>query len=440
MAGDTTGAVPANMDKAASLSLPRAWQLALKHSHTYRAAVKNRKAAATLRAQGRARLLPHIRAGLSYSHLTGQRRQSMPLGRTVSQPLAYQSRSFYVRLRLPLLDVGRYSDYQWYLARARKGQTDWRVARHKLATRLVKRWIATLAARAKLALQRALVNSLARQTKAQQALYEQGAGRITSVRQTRTRIKTGRARLTQYKTELRVARYSLQALIGVLLQQIETLTAEPFIQNLPLKPLSKWQQRARANNPRINTKQAARKVARAAVDRYAKSQWPSIHLVGSWRRAKSGDLSTLNQRSTTYAVGLQLSIPIFSGGRQSALAAQSRARLHQASHELEATIQSVQTRVARLYQNVRNALDRIKALQASAEAGQAALEATRIGYQYGTRDNLAVLQARNELFQTREKLAQARLDLLRSFIRLRLVAGVNPDSVFRQVDVLFYSG
>lgn len=439
IAGDVAGITPVRVDETGVLSLPRAWRLALKYNHRYRAAVKSRKAASTLRAQGRAKLLPHIRAGYSFFHITGQRQQSTPLGRTITRPLGYNSKSFYVRLEQPLLDFGRYSDYQWYLARANKGQADWRVARYELAMRLVKRWVNVLSAHAKLALQQELVNSLAEQAEAQQALYEHGVGRITEVRQTGSRLKTARAQLAKYKADLRVARYSLQMLTGPLSERIKIPTPNPTIQTLPFKPLTEWQQRARTNNPRINARQTARKVARAAIDRYTRSQWPRVHLVASWRWAASGDLSTLGQRSTTYAVGLQLTIPIFAGGLSSAQAAQSRAELHQASYELEATIQGVQTRIAKFYQNVRNAIDRIQALRVSVKAGKLAFKATRIGYKYGTKDNLDVLQARDELFQGRANLARARLDLLRFYTRLRLTAGGNPAAIFRQVNTLFFS-
>lgn len=430
----------AKLDGAAgALSLPAAWQLALEHNHAYQAAIKSRKAAATLRAQGRARLLPHIRAGYSFFHVTGQRQQLTPFGRTVSQSLDYNSKVFYVRLRQPLLDFGRYSDYQWYLARANKGQADWRVARYELAQRLVKKWVDTLAARAKLALQQELVDSLARQFEAQQALYEHGVGRITDVRQTRSRLKTARAQLVGYQAELRVARYALQTLVGVPVKQIKTLAAEPVIGALALRPLDEWQRRARANNARIEASRAAERVAAAAVDRYVKSQWPSLHLVAGWQHAESGDLSTVGQSSSTYFVGLQLTMPIFAGGQKSAKAAQSRAQRLQASYEVAGTIQRVQTKIARYYQNVRNAIERIQALRASVKAGKLALKATRIGYKYGTKDNLDVLEARDELFQSRADLAQARMNLLRSYILLRLTAGGDLASIFRQADALFFS-
>lgn len=433
------GAAPIDVDAAGALSLPEAWQLALKYNHTYQASIKSRKAAATLRAQGRAKLLPSIRAGLTYSYVTGERKQSTPLGRTVTQSLGYQSKSFYVRLRQPLLDFGRYSDYEWYFARAHKGWADWQVARAELANRLVKKWVGVLAARAKLALQQELIDSLAQQVEAQQALYEQGVGRITEVRQTRSRLETARARLVGYEADLQVARRALQTLIGVPLEQIETLTAEPVILALPLRPLDEWQRRARNNNAKVEAARAAEKVAVEAVDRFVKSQWPSLDLVAGWRYADSGNLSTLGQRSTTYYVGVQLTVPIFAGGQKSAKAAQSRARRRQASYEVTGTIQRVQTEAARYYQNVRNAIERIQALRASVKAGRLALKAIRIGYKYGTKDNLDVLEARDALFQSRADLANARLNLLRSYTRLRLVAGVNPAGVFRQVDALFFS-
>lgn len=437
LAGAEVDAYAVHATGAGALSLLGAWQLALEHSHAYQAAIKGRKAAATLRVQGRARLLPHIQAGYSFFHISGERWQPTPFGQTLRRPLDYNSKALYVQLQQPVLNFDRYSDYYWYVARARQGKATWQVARYELAGKLTQRWIDILAARAKLELHEERVNSLTQQFEAQKTLYEYGAGRVIDVRQTRSRLQTARARLIGGHADLRVIRRSLQALIGGRPGQLKTLVIDSGVPSLALKPLSYWQRRARKNNARIEAHQAAETVATATVDRHVKSQWPKLNFIASWKHAESGDLATLGQRSNTYAVGLQLTVPIFSGGRDNAEVTQSRAQRRQASYELKATVQKTQTEVARHYQNVHNAMERIQALQVSVNAGELALKATRIGYKYGGKDNLDVLRARDELFQTRQELLQARLDLLRSYIQLRLTAGGDPAAIFRKVGALF---
>lgn len=438
VAGLALNAGAADRNNADVLTLPEAWRLALHNNQTYQAAVSARKASATLRAQGRAKLLPHIRAGLSYFRINGQRQLPLRAGGTITQPLSYNAHTFYIQLRQPLLDFGRFSSYQFHLARAHRGQVNWRAARNELAGKLIRKWVKLQAAYAKLKLQQELVASLARQAEAQQALYEHGAAPVTDVKQTRSKLKSARAQLIRYRTELLASRQALLAFIGVSGKQFETIAMEMAVSNLALRPLNDWLRRARKASARIKASRADKQVAAAALEHDIKKFWPSLHLTASWVRSNSEKLATVGQSRNTYAVGIQLTVPIYFGGRNNAQVGQSRAKKRQAAHQLQETIRNVQTRIARNYHDVRSAIERIRALKASINAAKTALEATRLGYQYGVKDNLDLLRARDELFKTRESLVQTRLNLLQSYIALRLTAGANPAATFRQAHSRFF--
>lgn len=431
-------AVDTDQDDAEVLSLPQAWRLALQYNQSYQADLSDKQAAHTLHAQGLAQLLPQIEAGASYSYMTGHRRQPAAQGPKVKNSVRYNSKAAYVQIQQPLLDFERFGSYRWQNARADQGEADWRVAQNELAQKLIEGWVDVSRARALQAVHQDLVDSLERQVKAQKALYEQGEAPITDVQQTQSRLASQRAELIQDKTDLKVARRNLQAIIGSP-RKLKGLTDDRAALTLMPGQLQKWQRQAQNSNAQVIAHQAAQKTAGAKVQRDIGASLPSLDLTASWSKADSEDLSTLNQRSNTYAVGVELTVPIFAGGRNSAQVSQSRSQERQARQEAEAASQEAKTQVTQNFNDARRAGERIRSLRDSIKSRKETVYATKKGYEYGEKANRDILKAKDKLAQTREDLVNTRMDRLQSYVELRLAAGDNMNSTFQQTDLHFFS-
>lgn len=445
MSSSTAAAVPDDDSPAQEsstvsgrkLSLTQAWSWALTHNATYQAAVSHHAATQTLKTQGLSLLLPHIQAGYSYAQITGHQQFPGLSGGTRRSPLDYDSTTAYIQLRQPILDFGRYYSYRWYVERAERGDVLLRVARSELALKFAKTWIDVLRARTKLQLRQALAESLAQRAEAQKALYAHGAGSVTSVRQTQARLDKARADVISAQAQLRVARQALQAFIGCRCKpSAMVFTSLPAL--VPAQ-LNDWLKRARSHNPKILASRAKVDVAKVDVTRSASQYAPNLSLVASWSRADSENLSTLSQRSNTFAIGLQLTVPIFSGGSTSARLAQSQAQAQTVKHRLDVTRQRVLTEVMRYYQQVVDGAERIQALKSAVKASKLELKGTRLGYQYGVNSNLDVLQAQENLFQAHLRLAQSKLTYIQARIALKITAGANPGSVFESIGETFFA-
>ncbi len=201
-----------------------------------------------------------------------------------------------------------------------------------------------------------------------------------------------------------------------------------------------WLDLARARNADVAVDRSKVKVADASVLRAASRHVPNLSLVASWAKADSENLSTLSQRTNTVAIGLQLNVPIFSGGYDSALHAQARSQARQADHTLDATLGKTLSDVTRYYQTVTGGAQRIRALESAVAAGQFSLEAARKGYEYGQGSNLDILKMQDKLFQSRAQLAQAKLDYLQARVSLEAAAGEPLESLFDRVSDRFMNG
>lgn len=414
------------------VDLARAWQLVQENDATFQAAVSAREAAETQRAQGRSALLPKVRAGYSRSQIKGTRTQPNIFGRRVQSELSYDSQNAYIQLEQPLLDYSRFAQYKYSVSLADLGHFEFEVARTEAARRLAETYFGVLVAHERLRLLQALADSLKALAEAQEALYGQNEATRIDAQQTRARLDIAQADAIQAEDELAVARRELESLLGMRPVALASISEALKLQR-PLQTLSDYLQSARVSNPEIRTARQNVEVAGADVQRATSQFLPSAYLVGNWVKADSEDLSVLSQRTDTFSIGINVSIPIFTGGYSTANHARARLERNVSQQELHGVLEKVDADVMRAYTGLVTGADRVEALRQSERSAQLNVEATTKGYEYGTVSNLDVLKAEDALFQARNELFVAKGDFLLSQVELALATGAAPELIFQIV-------
>jgi outer membrane protein len=127
---------------------------------------------------------------------------------------------------------------------------------------------------------------------------------------------------------------------------------------------------------------------------------------------------------TLDTVGVQVTVPIFSGG-----VTQSQVRqqvyLHRASRErLEGALRSADRETRDAWFGVVAEKARVTALKQAVASNQTALEATEAGFEVGTRTTVDVLDARRRLFEAQRDYARSRYDYLVNVVHLKSASGV----------------
>ena len=84
-----------------------------------------------------------------------------------------------------------------------------------------------------------------------------------------------------------------------------------------------------------------------------------------------------------------------------------------------------------LFTAINTDVARVRARQRSIESSQSALDATRTGYEVGTRNIVEVLQAQRQLYLAQFQYASARYQYVRNNLRLKEIVGtLSPDDVY----------
>lgn len=419
------------------VDLGRAWRLTVSNDPTYQAAFSALQASQTQIAQGRAALLPQVRAGYNRYRITGTRRTPGRFGETVESPLDYDSTGAVVQLQQPVLNYGRYAAYLSGLARAGEGRASFDVRAQETGVRLATAYFNVLLAHHDLELQRNLVDSLRKQLHAQQTLYKGNEGTLIDAQETQARLAMAEAGLILADDELRVTTRNLQAMLGA--QPLRLTTVKEDFPTPALMPgaLDDWLARARQNNAQVRAAREAVRVADANVDSAASQYFPTVDFVATYNDADSENLSTLSQRSNTVTLGLRMNIPIFTGGYTTAATSQARSERKRTESMLAAITEQVEAEVTRQFTAVQGGVPRIQAYASAVKAGTEALVAAQQGYKFGAYSNLDVLKVQDKLFQSKYDLMKAQLEYVLARLQLAMAVGDLQDNVFDQVGVVF---
>ncbi|HEX5314657.1 MAG TPA: TolC family protein, partial [Gammaproteobacteria bacterium] len=187
-----------------------------------------------------------------------------------------------------------------------------------------------------------------------------------------------------------------------------------------------WIQRGVAGNLDVQAKGIQQHLANKAIDLYTFASRPQLGLVASYSDTRqSGDLSFIvaPDRRQNAAIGLQLSIPIFSGGGLVSQLRQARATSREATYELQASQADVTVKVREVFQSIQAGVKGIQALEQAAVTAKTSLEANQLALKVGVKSTQDVLDAEQTYYQTLEQLEQARYQYLMGMLTLQLLAG-----------------
>ena len=130
------------------------------------------------------------------------------------------------------------------------------------------------------------------------------------------------------------------------------------------------------------------------------------------------------------SIGLQLNIPIYSGGLTTSQSREAYYQLSQSEQQRESLRRQVVESTRNLHRAVNTDIEQVEARRQSIISNQSALEATEIGYQVGTRNIVDVLDTQRRLYGAVRDYNNARYDYILDNLRLKQAAGtLNPDDL-----------
>ncbi|MDH3387041.1 MAG: TolC family protein, partial [Gammaproteobacteria bacterium] len=192
-----------------------------------------------------------------------------------------------------------------------------------------------------------------------------------------------------------------------------------------------WVELAFKNNRDLIAAQQDLNAARFERDKKSRSGYPTVDLFATYADRDVDDDLLGDSEQDDLTVGIELEIPLYTGGRISAEQAQSESQYLSAQNTLllQNRLASQQSRIA--YLDVVSGISQVAALKQAFDSSNIALEATQAGFEVGTRTSVDVLVSLRETYRAQRDYASSRYDFLLNNLRLKQAAGIlQEDDLF----------
>lgn len=307
---------------------------------------------------------------------------------------------------------------------AHRSDVGYQIAKQDLIIRVTQAYFDVLSAYDDLDFSGAEKKAIERQLEQTKQRYAVGLTAITDVHEAQAQYDNAITDEIRAQNGVYNAEEALRVITNVYPKELNPLNTDRFSTARPIPDnVDQWQQTAEAKNLSLIAEKISVDIAKENINIARSGHYPTVDFAGSYgsNERKVGDFT--DPYVDTFSVGLQLTVPIYSGGATTSAVSQAQNNYVAASQDLALQHRSV-VRVARNSYNTVNAtISGIKALEQSVISAESALKATEAGFEVGTRTIVDVLTSTRNLYNAKRNLSSTRYSYILSILSLKQAAG-----------------
>ena len=372
--------------------------------------------------QARAGLLPNIGFTANSTHNDIDYHRNLP-SITVNQK--YRSNGWAVNLTQPLFRWDRFASYGQAEAKVAQAEAQFGLAQQDLIVRAAQAYFDVLQSQEALSANEANMKAISEQLDEAKRSFEVGTKTIVEVNDAQARYDLAVAQEIVASNDLAVKNEQLRLLTGKGYDSLKNLRAGIEIGRPQPESIDKWVSSAETGYFGVQVAEAQVEIQEKEVSKQRSGHLPTLDLVASHGRNSQdvGSFFTGINDTTSTTIGVQLAIPLFSGGGVSSAVDQAAALKNKATADLDNTRRTAALQARQSYLGVVSGLSQVKALEAALVSSQSALDSNKLGFEVGVRTNIDVLNAQSQYYSTRQQLVKSRLDTLAALLKLKYAAG-----------------
>ncbi|MBU3613742.1 TolC family protein [Polynucleobacter sp. Latsch14-2] len=406
--------------------------------------------------QGLALLLPQANATPG-----GTRYYQHGVGTTVvatgpGNSRVFDQKSYTVTLTQPVFNMAALEAFKQGDLNTKLADMRFYLAQQDLILRVSQAYFDALTSQDNVELFRNKKGLIKQQLEIAQAKFDAGLATIVDVNTAQAALDLANSQEIAAQADLVVKRGVLEQLVGRPVGALKPLTKEVKIDGVLKDPRSKskdnnsnvvadnvnpqlppgqtlqdWIDQAEAANFNVLAGQLSVSIAESTYRASQALNYPSVNLVGT-----SG-FNTSNGTPTSYTpantnvynntIALQMTIPLVSGGYNSAVIRQNAALVDAAKSNYDNARRTAAQNTRAAFTGFYGGLASVKAYEAAERSSTSALESSKLGFQVGTLINIDVLIALDTVISTRSQLQQARYSTILNAIKLKAQAAALSD-------------
>jgi outer membrane protein/protease secretion system outer membrane protein len=434
VAGALAASAMAVCAQTSVMDLKQVYQAALEQDANIRASRAAADSGRERLPQARAGLLPQVsaNAGRNFNDLNST--SPNILGALTTTNDKYFSDNRAVQLRQPLMNMQRWLQFEQAKSMVAESEASLDRDLQNLVVRVAGAYFEYLMADEQLDLvlaQKKLYTSLVDAAKKGLAA---GSGTRTDIDDAQARLDMASAQELEARQNQDQTRRQLEVLINQPVSSVAKLNV-PALKLVGPEPanLDAWTLKAEQNSPEMKAMQARLDAARREVSKSQAGHLPTLDAVAQWSNSGSENITRINSRYENKSIGLQLNVPLYSGGYVNSTIRQAVAEQTRAEETLEALRRDLGVRVHKEFRGVTEGVLRVRALEQAVRSAEQMMQSTQMSLKAGSRTQLDVLNAQQQYTMALRDLAQARFVYLMSKVKLASLAG---DDAVASVDAV----
>jgi outer membrane protein len=378
--------------------------------------------------QGRALLLPTIDLNPGATGATSTRVETYTRN-SINPPNLRDLHSYCYQLRLsqPIFRMPNLLQYDQAEFQVKQTEATYGQAGQDLVLRVAQAYFDLLAAQDNLVLVKAQRASIAEQLAQAKRNFEVGTATITDTHEAQARFDLVGAQEIVADNAVETKQRELQQIAGKLYPAVKPL--RPGVKHEPPKParMQDWVELAENQGFPVLAQDAVTEIAGLEARRAAAAHLPTLDLVGSYGTTSATGSTVIatsgSTKITSGSLGLQLGIPIYSGGALNSKEREAAALYEKAKQEQKNVRRNQALAARQNYLLVVNGISTTAALEQALISSRSAYESNKLGYEVGVRINIDVLNAEQQVFNTSRDLLLARYGTIMNHLKLKATTG-----------------
>ena len=374
-------------------------------------------------AQGRAGLLPQlsVNGSVNYTNLDA-RFPGSTFFRGGQHDFA--SDSFGVQLTQPLFRPINREIYEQGKLQARASEIQLNAAEQELMVRVSQGYFDVLLAQANLEFIRAQKSAIAEQLAQAKRNFVVGTATITDTNDAQARFDLANAQEVGSLNDLEVKNRALATITGKYPGGLAGLASPVSLLAPQPADIGAWVEQALGSSLQVEIQRVAVEIAGREIEKSKFGHYPTLDAIASYTDSKANSSAQgFGNALRQGVIGLQLQMPLYTGGAVSSRIREAVANKTKAEQDLENARRQSALSAQTSYLGVTSGLAQVSALRQALRSSEVSLESTKLGREVGVRTSVDVLNSQQQVANARKDLAKSLYDTILAQLKLKQAVG-----------------
>ena len=275
----------------------------------------------------------------------------------------------------------------------------------------------------------------ARELESQKSMYERQLASLTDVLDIEARLDSLSADEIAAKNTVAITRAALGELVGYDVTSPLSGFRESFeYADFEGRDKDYWVDEGLRFNHQLKGLKKKIQGAETGIKSASAAHYPTLYLQLAASQSNIGYENASTEEYESQVASINLSIPLYSGGKTNARVREMEAQLYKTNAQYEENKRLVLNKIQEAYLNVSANVASIKASSKAISSAQKSFDAMEKGYKYGTATVVDVLDAKREVLKKQIDYRKKQYDYAVNYLNLLSLTGQFSDESINQVN------